>query len=291
MTFKYQIENLNILSELEIPMLRSVCFEKADIKILIKSNIEAPKKIIEIKSNKILYKDSYQNIFAITSKEIHVYCINQQHKQEAGITIMGIPIGYLLQKNSFQVLHGSSIASKTNKLAVSFIGRSGAGKSSIALELVSYGLKLVTEDLCIIKNTNIYNFSSWIKSSRPTMPEKLLYLNEILLNRDSRNRSLFEIDKKHISKPKTKLKAIYFFDDADDTSEAKISKLEPADSFKFLFTYAYRSNEKDNKSLDNLTELCRNTECFLFSRNPNKPFQENKTIIYNHLNQNFLTKD
>lgn len=288
MTFKYQIENLNILSELEIPMLRLSCFEKEDIKILIKSNIEAPKKSIEIKNNKILYKDTYQNIFIITRKEIYVFCNDQHHKKEAGITIMGIPIGYLLQKNGFQVLHGSSIASKTNKSAVSFIGRSGAGKSSIALELVNYGFKLVTEDLCIIKNTNIYNFSNWIKSSRLTMPEKLIYLNEIFINKDSRNRSLFEIDKKHISKPKIKLRAIYFFKDANET---KITKLEPADSFKFLFTYAYRSNEKDKKSLDNLTELCRNTECFLFSRNLNNPFQENKKIIFNHLKQNFLTTE
>ena len=93
------------------------------------------------------------------------------------------------------------------------------------------------------------------------MPEKLSYLNKISIKKDSRNRSLYEIDKKHISKSKIKLRAIYLFNDANET---KITKLEPADSLNFFFTYAYRSNEKDNKSLDNLTELCRNTECFYF---------------------------
>lgn len=285
MTFKYQIEDLNILSELELPMLTPSHFEKEDIKILIKPNIKAPKKNIEIKNNRILYKDIYKNIFLIKDKEIHIFFNNQDHKKDAGITIMGIPIGYLLQKNRFQVLHGSSVASKTNESAVAFIGKSGAGKSSIALELVSCGLKLVTEDLCIIKNTNIYNFSNWIKSSRSVIPKKLSHSNEILINKDSRKRSLFKIHKKHISKSKIKLKAIYFLSDANET---KITKLKSTDAFKYLFTYAYRPNDKDKKSLDNLTKLCKNTECFLFSRNLNKPFHENKKIIFNHLNQNFL---
>lgn len=158
MAFKYQIENLKILSDLEIPMLRISCFEKADLRILVKENIKTPKETIETHNKYILYKDTYQNIFSINKKEIQVFIKHQKYKKEAAITIMGIPIGHLLQNNGFQVLHGSSVAH--NSSAASFIGMSGAGKSSIALSLVNDGFKLVTEDLCIVKNKNIFNFSN-----------------------------------------------------------------------------------------------------------------------------------
>ena len=282
MAFNYQIGELNISSELEIPMLRQSSFDNSDLRITTKQFIQAPQKNIEIHNKNILYKDIHNNIFLINDKEIQVF-LNQKYKKEAAITIMGIPMGYLLQKNSFQVLHGSSIASDNS--AVSFVGRSGAGKSSIALALVNDGLKLVTEDLCLIKNTDIYNFSSWIKSTKSALPKKLTHSNQISIKKDSRNRSLFKFDNKYISKPKTNLKAIYFLGGA---SEPEITQLKPLDAFTFLFRYAYRENEKDVKSLSYLTNLCESTKCFLFLRDLSKPLHDNKKFIVDHLNENSI---
>ncbi len=282
MAFNYQIGELNISSELEIPMLRQSSFDNSDLRITTKQFIQAPQKNIEIHNKNILYKDIHNNIFLINDKEIQVF-LNQKYKKEAAITIMGIPMGYLLQKNSFQVLHGSSIASDNS--AVSFVGRSGAGKSSIALALVNDGLKLVTEDLCLIKNTDIYNFSSWIKCTKSALPKKLVHSNQISIEKDSRNRSLFKFDNKYISKPKTNLKAIYFLGGA---SEPEITQLKPLDAFTFLFRYAYRENEKDVKSLSYLTNLCESTKCFLFLRDLSKPLHDNKKFIVDHLNENSI---
>ena len=283
MAFKYQIGELNLFSELEIPMLRHSSFNKPDLRVITKQSIKAPQETIEIHNKNILYKDIHNNIFLISDKEIQVSISNKESQKDAAVTIMGIPMGYLLQKNNFQVLHGSSIAS--DNLAVSFIGRSRAGKSSIALALVNDGFKLVTEDLCIIKNTDIYNFSSWIKSTKSALPKKLAHSNQISIKKDSRNRSLFKFDNKYISKPITKLKVIYFLADA---SETEITQLEPLEAFKFLFRYAYRENEKDAKSLNYLTNLCKSTKCFLFSRDLSKPLHENKKFIVDHLNENLI---
>lgn len=280
MAFKYQIENLKILSDLEIPMLRISCFEKADLRILVKENIKTPKETIETHNKYILYKDTYQNIFSINKKEIQVFIKHQKYKKEAAITIMGIPIGHLLQNNGFQVLHGSSVAH--NSSAASFIGMSGAGKSSIALSLVNDGFKLVTEDLCIVKNKNIFNFSNWIKSTQSAIPEKVTYSNRILIRKDSRGRSLFKVIDEHISRPKIKLREIYILIDANDT---QITELKASDAFKYLFTFAYRINKKDKESFRNLSELCNNTKCYLFSRDLNKSLQKNKNFLLDHLNQ------
>lgn len=280
MAFKYQIDSLKILSDIEIPTLRISCFEKADLRILVKENIQAPKEIIERHNENILYKDTYHNIFSINKKEIHVFIKHQIYKKEAAITIMGIPMGYLLQNNGFQVLHGSSVAH--NNSGVSFIGMSGAGKSSIGLSLVNDGFKLVTEDLCIVKNKNIFNFSNWIKSTQSAIPERVIYSNKILIKKDSRGRSLFKVIDEHISRPKIKLRAIYILIDANDT---QITELKASDAFKYLFTYAYRINDQDKESFRNLSELCNNTKCYLFSRDLNKSLQKNKNFLLDHLNR------
>ena len=283
MAFKYQIGELNLLSELQIPMLREVEFDKSDLNVYLRKISQVPQNTIEIQNNSILYKDIYKNVFLISDKEIHISINNQENTKEAATTVMGIPMGYLLQINGFQVLHGSSVS--INNLAVSFIGRSGAGKSSIALALINDGLRLLTEDLCIIKNKEIYNFSNWIKSNELLTPEKLAYSDQIEIKNDSRNRSLFKLDSGHISKSKSKLKVIYFLDQASD---AEIIELKPLDAFRHLFTFAYRIGEKDKNSFNNLTELCKDTKCYLFRRDIKKSLEENKNFLYNHLNQALL---
>lgn len=283
MAFKYQICELNLLSELEIPMLRESEFDKPDLNVYLRKTAQAPQNTIEIQNNKILYKDMYKNVFLINDKAIQISISDQENMKEAATTIMGIPMGYLLQINGFQVLHGSSVS--MNNIAVSFIGRSGAGKSSIALSLINDDLKLVTEDLCIIKNSEIYNFSNWIKSTKPQIPKELSYSHQISIKNDSRERSLFKFDNKHISEPKKKLKSIYFLDQSGD---AEIIELEPLDAFRRLFTFAYRMGEKDKNSLKNLTEFCKNIKCYLFYRDLKKPLGENRKFLLNHLNQTLL---
>jgi hypothetical protein len=281
MSFKYQVGDLNLVSDIELPILRSKEFASHDIKVLIGPKLQIPNKTIEfLPNNRILYKDVCDNVFLIDKSKILV-SIKDKNIDQASISILGIPLGYLLQNNNFQVLHGSSVT--FNGSAISFIGKSGVGKSSLAMSLVDKGLKLVTEDLCLIKNSSIYNFSNWVKTNNKSFPLKIASLGKILIKKDSRNRSFYKLDDRHISSRKNNLKSIYFFEDAKHRS---IKKLEAAESFKYLFTYAYRKNDIDVDSFKKLAEISEKVECFLFSRDIERPLEDNSEFIFDYLNKN-----
>lgn len=282
MSFKYQVAGLNLISDIEIPTLSRKDFSKADIQVLIGPKLQTPNKVIDfLPDNKILYKDVCNNVFTISASKILISLQDKGIKQ-AAISLLGIPLGYILQYNNFQVLHGSAVA--LHDSSICFVGKSKAGKSSIALALINDGFGLVTEDLCLVKNLEIYNFSNWIKTKNETIPKELIQLSKISIKNDSRKRSLFQISSKHISMHKTKIRAIYFL---DEDIETKITKLKPLDAFRYLFTYAYRRNNHDKENLRNLTSLCESTNCFLFSRNIEKPLKENKIFLTDHLIKQF----
>ena len=283
MNFKYQIAGLNLLSDLEIPVLKKKEFSQPDITIKIKLNIQSPKNNFQIlDANSISYKDKHGNIFLINKSNISI-CIKNKKINEASNSILGIPIGFLLQKNHFQVIHGSSIAYENS--AICFFGKSTAGKSSMAASLVERDFKLVTEDLCIIKNTSIFNFSDWIKSSENTFPKKIDFKKRIPIKNDSRNRMHFKLDDEHISQEKANIKAVYFL---NNSKRRSIKKLGKADSFKYLFSYAYRTNDADIESFKKLSMILKNIDCYLFSRNIEMPLKDNSEFIFNHLNKNYF---
>lgn len=282
MGFKYQVAGLNLISDIEIPTLILKEFNKADIQVLIGPKVQPPDKSIEyLPDDKILYKDAYNNVFSICGSRILI-SLQDKSINQAAISLLGIPLGYALQYNNFQVLHGSAVA--LHDSSICFVGKSKAGKSSISLALINNGFGLVTEDLCLVKNLEIYNFSNWIKTKNELMPSELIQLSKISIKNDSRKRSLFQIDSKHISKNRTKIRAIYFLDEGVET---KIANLKPLDAFRHLFTYAYRKNNHDKENLRNLTSLCESANCFLFSRNIEKSLEENKIFLIDHLIKQF----
>ncbi len=282
MTFKYQVSGLNLISDIEIPTLRSKEFDQANIEVLISTNVQIPNKIIEyLPDGKILYKDVCENVFLISGSKIFV-TIKGENFHQASISLVGIPLGYVLQNNDFQVLHGSSVTSTGS--AVCFVGKSGAGKSSLAMALVDRGSKLVTEDLCIIKNSDIYNFSDWLKTNIESLPEDIKYSSKIQIKKDSRDRVFYKLSNEHISNMKSGLKAIYFLEEAE---HRVIKKLGAAESFKYLFTYAYRKNDVDVESFKKIAKISKDVECFSFSRDLTKPFEENAGLVFDHLDINF----
>ena len=196
MSYKYQICGFNLLSQVRLPILRKKDFGDPDFEIILKNNIQIPDKTIEIlKGGDVLFKDLHQNIFQITYQKIFI-SIKDEKYSEAANSVLGVPLGYLLQNNNFQVLHGSAMTK--NNLGYSFIGKSGIGKSSIALSLINRGFKLLTEDLCVVKDMHMYNFSNWIKSDANNLVEALKPIERINLKQDSRQRSLYKLENRYI---------------------------------------------------------------------------------------------
>ena len=278
MGFKYQVGDLNLVSDIRLPILKSKDFDNHDLEVVITSKLQTTNKTIEfLPDESILYEDISGNTFLINKSKILV-SIKENSIDDASISILGIPLGYLLQNNNFQVLHGSSVAQ--NGSAICFIGRSGLGKSSLAMSLVDKGLKLVTEDLCLIKNSSVYNFSDWVKSDENNLIETLKPIERINLKKDSRQRSLYKLKNRYVSNKKTKLKTIYFL---DSNKKRNIKKVSPLDSFKYLFTYAYRKGDKDALSLEKLTKISEMVDCFIYSRDIKKPLENNSRYIFDHI--------
>ncbi len=278
MSYKYQICGFNLLSQVRLPILKEIDFEKPDFEIILKNNIQISDKTIEIiEGDNILFKDLHHNMFKITYQKIYI-SIKDNRYSEAANSVLGVPLGYLLQNNDFQVLHGSAVTE--NDLGFSFIGKSGIGKSSIALSLVNKGFKLLTEDLCVVKDMHIHNFSDWVKSDETNLVETLKPIERIYLKKDSRQRSLYKLENRYISNKKTKLKAIYFL---DSNKKRNIIKVSPSDAFKYLFTYAYRKSDADAVSLKKLTKISEQADCFIYYRDVEKPIEDNSRFIFDHI--------
>ncbi len=280
MSFKYRICGFNLLSQIRLPALIESDFEKPDFEVLLKNDVRVPDDVIEIlESTEVLFKDLHKNIFLISSPKIYI-SVKKNKDNEAAYSLLGVPLGYLLQNNGFQVLHGSAVAH--NNLGFSFIGKSGLGKSSIALSLINSGFKLVTEDLCIIKDTNIYNFSDWVKSNQNNLLETLGPIEKIGIKKDSRKRSLYKLDKKYINNKKVKLKSIYFLESG---KRRCVKKIQPSEAFKYLFTYAYRKNDLDSNSLKKLTRISEESTCYIYSRDIEKSLEDNARFIFDHIKE------
>ena len=282
MGFKYQVGDLNLVSDIRLPILKNKDFGNHDLEVVVTKKLQTPDKTTEfLPDDSVLYQDVSGNVFLINKSKILV-SIKDNNIDSASISILGIPLGYLLQNNNFQVLHGSSVAS--NGSAICFIGRSGLGKSSLAMSLVDKGLKLVTEDLCLVKNSSIYNFSNWVKTNNKSFPSNIVALEKIFIEKDSRNRTFYRLEDHNISRKENDLKSIYFL---ENSCHRSIKKLDAAESFKYLFTYAYRKNDVDVDSFKKLAEITDRVECFLFSRDINSPLRDNSDFIFDHLNENF----
>lgn len=282
MGFKYKVCDINLISDIAIPALKSKEFNRADIQVIIGPKKKPPNKTLEfLPGEKILYKDVCKNVFLISRSEI-VISLNDENAEQAAISLLGIPLGFALHYNNYQVLHGSAISSGSS--TVCFVGKSGAGKSSLAMALVNRGLKLVTEDLCVIKNSNIYNFSNWLKTNIRSLPIEVTYISKMPIKKDSRNRVFCKLSDDHVSNVKSNIKAVYFLKEAEC---GVIKKLGSAESFKHLFTYAYRKNDLDEDSFKKIAKMSKDIMCFSFSRDTSKPLEENAELIFNHLDVNF----
>ena len=127
---------------------------------------------------------------------------------------------------------------------------------------------------------HMYNFSNWVKSDENNLVETLKPIERINLKKDSRQRSLYKLENRYINNKKTKLKAIYFL---DSNKKRNIEKVSPSDSFKYLFTYAYRKGDADELSLEKLTKISEQADCFIYFRDVEKPLEDNSRFIFDHI--------
>ena len=281
--FRYKVCNLNILSEICIPVFDALDepFDRA-IKIYLKNNL--PNKDFKdsdtiFSDDSIFYRSKAGLIFEILgNSDIVIYKSKEINQDKVWEMLIGVPFGYTLRKKGFIVMHGSSVV--INGQAICIIGSSGLGKSTLALSLVEKGFKFLTEDLCIIKDDIVHFYSSWIKIDKKLKNKSKTNLNKnIDLSFDSRERQLVKISKKNCVENAT-TKAIYFPIIGD---EKNIEQMKDREIFKFLFANSYRLENEKESDLAMIADMIKSFDFYSFQRNINSPIDENVNFLLSHI--------
>ena len=281
--FRYKVCDLNVLSEIYIPVFDTldVSFDRA-IKISLK-NILPDKDFTDsdtiFSDDSVYYKSKPGLIFKILgNSDIIIYNSKEIDKDKIWEMLIGVPFGYALRKKGFMVMHGSSVV--INGQAICIVGSSGLGKSTLALSLVDKGFKFLTEDLCIIKDGIIHFYSQWIKIDKNLKNKVKADLNKhINLSFDSRGRNLIKIKKENCSENTTP-KAIYFPIIGDNKN---IEQIKDREIFKFLFTNSYRIENEQESDLTMITDMIKSFDFYSFQRNINSPIDENVNFLLSHI--------
>jgi len=282
--FSYQACNLNINSQIEIPIFpKKETSKSPDIEILIKDHFDHSSlfendKII-FTDNSIYYENEAGVIFEISDdSKIIIYPNKDNDKRNIWESLIGIPFGYALSKKGFSVVHGSSVSVGSD--AACIFGYSGLGKSTLALSLINKGFNFVTEDLCIFQEKKIYQFNRWIKTTKQFIKElKVDVEGEIQLSQDTRQRDLFKIREENCSEKCTP-KIAYFPVEGEKKSIKKITKSE---AFEFIFTNFYRFDNQKESDLHKITNILESLDCYLYKRDINAPIDENAEYLSSHI--------
>ena len=281
--FRYRVCNLNILSEVQIPVfeIEDKSFN-SDILITLKDNYpnqDFRDSDTVFSNDAIYYKSKPGLIFKILSNsDIIIYKSEEIDEDKVWEMLIGVPFGYALRKKGFMVMHGSSVV--INNQAVCIVGSSGLGKSTLAISLVERGFNFLTEDLCIIKDDIIHFYSSWIKIDKNLKNKIKTDLNEhIDLSFDTRGRELIKIRKKDLSN-NASTKAIYFPMIGDNNN---IEQMKDHEIFKFLFANSYRIENDKESDLKMIAGMIKAIDCYSFQRNINSPVNENVDFLLSHI--------
>tara|TARA_Y100000996_G_C22557569_1_gene656137 strand:- start:68 stop:934 length:867 start_codon:yes stop_codon:yes gene_type:complete len=281
--FFYQIGDLSIDSIIPIPYLNKRSkSKKGRINITLSSysfdeKFEDKRTIFS--KDCIFYKSKTDSVYKISKNEISIYSAHADNLNELSRILIGLPLGYLLKLNGLNVLHGCCV-SKGNKAAC-IIGKSGVGKSTMALGLINLGLDFVTEDLCVFENKRILGFSPWVKSSETNFTKSGIKSTQNLrIENDVRERIFYKIHDSKISNLAPLPKIFYFPIQNKKKSLTKIKKIE---AFEKIFAYSYRIENEDSNELENITEIVKEVECYSFQRDINSPVEDNLSFLKEHM--------
>lgn len=277
---QYSVCGIDFLSEIELPLNKS---KNDNPNFIFKKSINYPEltflnESILFQKDSIFIKTKTSNIFEIKrNNEILVYSSDKESRNNIWIEFLGIPLGYALRKSGFTVIHGSSIC--LNSHAACIIGISGVGKSTLSTGLINEGFSFITEDLCVIKNNEIFQPSSWIKNTNKNMSDlNIDHKQKLCITSDSRKRDLFKLNANQC-KNKSIPKAFYF---PIDSNKKLINEMKKEDAFKFIFTNFYRMHNNEADNLEKITSLIESVSCYFFSRDINAPIKENAQYLSSH---------
>lgn len=271
---------------------------KSQLKVTLDRPFKEPNNLYSLGTvftrNHIYYVDKHKNIFRISQNDtIDIKKHNNEKEQDIALSLIGIPIGYFFFLKGMFVSHASIITRERN--AISFLGQTGSGKSSISNYFLSKNFKFCSEDLSLIKKNHIIDRSSnWIKLSKEMIRDSMENFSDSRsICGDRRNREFCILKDSLVHTGTSKLKLCYI---PVWGNELKISRLDINEAFKFLLVNSYRPKNYKNKSkleevtLKNITNFIANVPCFKFSRKKDmNHYAKSNNFLLGHIEENLYS--
>jgi len=288
-TYKYRAFGLGIESELEIEFLeQNLSPSKIDLYFKNDNDISLPSEkyykhpnFSKITSEKSLFFKKDLGIFEINKNGIIKFKdLSILPSTDLARVILGLPIGYFLHFDNL-VFHGSAVCK--NNEAYGFIGKSGTGKSSLALEMLENNFSFLTEDVMCIKEGKILPSLPFIKVSEFYHKKFAKFLNEkkYVFPTDHLNRYGTKINNKCFSTKEVKMKNLIIL---FENSKAKNLLYKEKNKFK-LFQLMLENTFKPNplyldkihlkRIMDSVMNIINNCEVYIAD------FEDSKKRIRN----------
>ena len=242
----YRFFGLNFCSEFKFPFIDPVDELKADIYIRFGNT---PKKLNNIKNQGVLYQTNdkeflfwLNNIgryYVKNGKEIIIDKDPLAGEKDIYTFFAGTILGALFQQRNTMAIHGCTVSK--NKNAVIISGKTGSGKSSMAVYLNNLQYNIITDDISVIKFDSEENI--WVEQG----PAYIKLWHDILMQydnniqsykklRDNINKYIYPI--KHID-AKHKLHTIYVLKTSNNDN-FNINEIKGAEKFNYLRRNIYK---------------------------------------------------
>lgn len=293
MPYNYSIFDLNIESDIEIPFLDSLecSFKNIDLKISKEPSLYS--NLIQLrKKNKNYYKinlnksEIYINDIALFNIKKNGFLINYVVEKKIDMAsffskLLNHVIPYALYMQNKFVLHASGISYKGSGFL--FLGKSGAGKSSLAASLKEMSFACEDSALIDIKNDELFLTPSFNLVKLNTQIHEILKLNYNKIANikiDKLNRNLYEVE--NFLKNAVKLKRCYILEWGESF---KIEKINNKTIFGNMYSSVFGPHplntckESELFIYKRVTKLLNNIDFYKLCRNKNNFFSDNDNIV------------
>jgi hypothetical protein len=152
---------LIIAAEMFFPELLELAHNNCDIDVVIKyglvsaNGLDEPLQIkpyFQAKKDYLwLNVENVARFLVVSGKEIIIEPYANADEDSIRLFVLGSCFGALLMQREYYLLHGNAV--KIGEHAVSFVGLSGAGKSTISGILFKRGYSILADDVCAVNRT------------------------------------------------------------------------------------------------------------------------------------------
>lgn len=268
MKFRYKVYGLNIESEIELSELIKLEDEKENIDVSI-SYGKVPGEIKEKINHTTCVGISKDNI-CVYVKDIAIYQVTNgnriiidplEDKNNVRIKsfLLGWSFGVLFVQRNTIALHGATIA-KGNR-AITIVGNSGSGKSSLASEFMKKGYKFLSDDVAPIENKSvdviIHPAYPQQKLCKDTIDNLGYDVSDFEVNRQGNERERYKVPIRDIFIDKSLPLEAIFEIEASDVDFVEIEEVKGSDKIDcFLDNIYFFSVERNSGTRKEYFKQC-----------------------------------